>query len=641
MNASNLKQRTQDCLDASRNYLQALVATEAGAPALQVIDAFDAIRKPLNEIEGWIELMSAVHPDAAVREESEALEREVARWSTELSQNREAWSVLARYKPEDADSEENKRFLEHTLRDFTRSGIDREDSVRTRLKELSEAMLEAGQEFDRNITEDVRELIVEDGHAGLVGMPDDFIRAHDEDEQGRVHISTDPQDVIPFLSFAEREDLREGLVRERYLRAAPRNMEVLKQLLSLRHEYATLLGYESWASYTFEDLMSLDAKVVGDFVERCAELARANCDSEIAEQLEAKRKLSNAGATVVEEWDRAYLTEKIKSEKYAFDAQEARGYFGYDNVIAGVLDVSAALYGVEFVERKDADVWHSDVQCWEALQEGAVVARFYLDMHPRDGKFKHAAMFPLVNGFQGGPLPEGALVCNFPAPSAADPGLLLHDQVTTIFHEFGHLLHHLFSNGQRFLRFSGLACEWDFVEVPSQLFEEWAWDPNVLAGFARHHETGAAIPADLVARMRAADEYGRALTTRMQMSHATLSLELHSADPAGFDLQELMVKVRDRLSPFPDVKGTCFLASFGHLNGYSAMYYTYMWSLVIAKDLYSRFEADPMCAEVAADYRKHVIGCGGERDASDLVRGFLGREYTTEAWERSLSGVTG
>ena len=636
MNAAQLKSQTEACLAASKKRLAEFLASPEAAPVETIIDSYDAIRKPLNEVEGWIQLLAAVHPEVSVRDEAEGLEREVSRWTTELSQNRETWSVLARYAPEDAGFAEGERFLKHTLRDFKRSGVDRETAVRERLLKLSEEMLETGQEFDRNITEDVRELVVEDGRAGLVGLPDDFIRAHEEDDQGRVRISTDPQDAIPFLSFADREDLREGLVRERYLRATPRNLEVLKHLLELRHEYATLLGYEHWAAYAFEDLMSGEGQVVETFIERCAELAREGCDGEIAEQLATKRELGGAGATVVQEWDRAYLTEKIKESKYQFDAQEARAYFAYDNVVQGVLDVASALYGVEFVQRKDADVWHPEVQCWEATEAGQVVARFYLDMHPRDGKYKHAAMFPLVNGYQQGPAPEGALVCNFPAPGPGEPGLLLHDQVTTIFHEFGHLLHHLFSNGQRYLRFSGLSCEWDFVEVPSQLFEEWAWDPKVLAGFALHHETGESIPANLVERMRAADEYGRALGTRQQMAHAALSLGLHAEDPADFEPMDLMLKLRERLSPFPHVEGTCFLASFGHLNGYSAIYYTYMWSLVIAKDLYSRFEADPMNAAVAADYRKHIIGRGGELDASELVRGFLGRDYSTEAWERSV-----
>ncbi len=641
MKAEELKLKTAANLELSRTRLRELNelgALGAETPVLDLIEKFDSIRRPINEIEGWIELMSAVHPDSAVRDEAEKLERDVSAWSTELSQNREAWEVLARFKPEQCADAEAERFLVRTLRDFKRSGVDRDEKTRARLRELSEALVISGQEFDRNIVEDARELIVKDGRAGLAGLPEDFVRAHEEDDQGQVRISTDPQDWIPFISFADRADLREGLMRERYLRAFPRNLEVLKRILQQRHEFATLLGYPNWAAYTLEELMSRDSKIVGDFIGRCSELARDRSERELAEQIETMRELTGDQDAKVNEWDRHYLAEKIKRSKYHFDAQDARAYFPYAKVLRGVLDVASGLYGVEFVERDDLELWHPSVQCFDIQESGNTIARFYLDMHPRQGKYKHAAMFPLVSGFQNGPLPEAALVCNFPAPSPGEPGLLLHDQVTTVFHEFGHLFHHLFSKAQRYLRFAGLATEWDFVEVPSQLFEEWAWNPAVLQSFAHHHETGEPIPEDLVRRMRAADEYGRGIDVRAQMSYAAISLGLHSEDPAGFDPAEKMIQLRAPFAPFPHIEGTCFLASFGHLNGYSATYYTYMWSLVIAKDLFSRFEPEMMSSKVAAEYRARVIGCGGERDAADLVQSFLGRQYSTAAWERSLSG---
>ena len=637
MNADQLKERATACLRSAQERLDHFVSLADSRTADEVACAFDAVRHPINEIEGWIGLYASVHPDPAVRGQAELLEQDLSSWLTDFSQNREAFEALSRHEPEQAKTPEAVRFLEHAMRDFRRSGVDCEEAVRERLRELSKELVVKGQEFDRNIVEDSLSIVIEDGHAGLLGMPEDFLRSHPEDAEGRVLVSTDPQDWIPFMSFAERPDLREALFMRRMQRAFPKNLEILQQILELRHEYATQLGYPSWAAYSCEELMSREAETVREFIERCAELSVDRSDMELVEQLEMKRSLGVPNAGSVNEWDFRYLIEKVKESRYEFDAQSARGYFPYSRVIQGVLDVASALYGVEFHEKQDVELWHDSVRCFEILEEGRAIARFYLDMHPRDGKYKHAAMFPLISGFENGPLPEACLVCNFSAPGPGEPALLLHDQVTTVFHEFGHLLHHLYSNGQQFLRFSGIATEWDFVEVPSQMFEEWAWNPEVLRSFAKHYETGEPIPEVLVQRMKKADECGRGTNARVQTFYASLSLRLHDQDPSKFDLMERMIDLRSSYAPFPHVEGTCLLASFGHLNGYSAIYYTYLWSLVIAKDLFSRFESNLMNPETAEEYRNHILGCGGQEDAAELVRQFLGREYSTEAWEKSLT----
>jgi thimet oligopeptidase len=257
-------------------------------------------------------------------------------------------------------------------------------------------------------------------------------------------------------------------------------------------------------------------------------------------------------------------------------------------------------------------------------------------MHPRTDKYKHAAMFDLVSGLQGGRLPEACLVCNMPRPAGDDPGLLEPSDVVTLFHEFGHLLHHLLAGRQRWLAVSGIATEWDFVEVPSQFFEEWARDVRVLQSFARHVRTGAVIPAELVERMRAAQEYGKGVQTRVQMFYAALALELFGSQPPQ-DTGAVVRRLRPRYVPFPHEEGTSFEASFGHLEGYSALYYTYMWSLVLAKDLLGPFGGDLLDAQVAHRYRRCVLEPGGSKDAAELVADFLGRPYSFEAFERWLA----
>ncbi|MEY2667940.1 MAG: hypothetical protein RJA59_578, partial [Pseudomonadota bacterium] len=265
------------------------------------------------------------------------------------------------------------------------------------------------------------------------------------------------------------------------------------------------------------------------------------------------------------------------------------------------------------------------------------LGRIWLDMHPREGKYKHFAQFTRVNGQAGRRLPEGVLVCNFPRPGEA-PALLDLGEVRTLLHEFGHLLHHVLGGHTRWSAHSGVVTEWDFVEAPSQLLEEWVRDPGVLRRFARHVETGEPIPADLVRRLDDAEEFGKGLTVRQQMFYAAVSLELHRRDPEGLDTTALVAGLMERYTPFRHVPGTFFHASFGHLDGYSALYYTYMWSLVIAKDLFSAFQQEGLLAPgPARRYRGAVLEPGGSKPAAELVRDFLGRETSFAPFERWLS----
>jgi thimet oligopeptidase len=397
-----------------------------------------------------------------------------------------------------------------------------------------------------------------------------------------------------------------------------------------------LLGYASWADYATEDKMVQSAAAARAFIERVAGRARPRMEAEYAELLEAKRE-DEPGAGDVRAHELAYYTERVKQRRFGFDSQAVRPYFAYANVRDGVLATSAALYGIAF-ERNDApERWHPSVECYEVASGGRRAARLWLDMHPRPDKYPHAAMFGVRSGLAGDELPEAVLVCNFPEPKGGDPALLLHGQVTTFFHEFGHLLHHLFAGEQRYLSFSGIATEGDFSEVPSQLYEEWAWDTGVLQRFARHHRTGEPIPGELVQRMRGAEEYGKGLHVGTQMFYAMLALAYHDRDPAGIDLDAEMVELKRRMTPVPHEPGTHFQAAFTHLNGYSASYYTYMWSLVIAKDLFSRFEREPMDPAAAGRYRSAILAPGGSKDAAELVRDFLGREYALGAWEQWLA----
>ena len=621
-------------LTEARAALTRFRALGLGKPFEEVVAAFDRIGWPLNGVGGRVGLFSAVHPDPALRDAAEELERELSSFGTELSLSREAYDRLAALRSADAPDDTARRFLEHALRDYRRSGVDRDEAVRVRVRELQEELVRIGQEFDRNIVLDVRRLEFEDGAAALEGLPADFVRAHPPGPNGAVTITTDPPDYLPFMTFARRGDLRERLQREYANRAWPQNGAVLDQLLAKRYELATLLGYPSWAAYVTEDKMVRSAEAAQAFVTRVAKLAEPRMRVEHEELLAAKR-LEEPGADTIFEWERLYWVERVKRAKHHFDSQEARVYLPFEAVLGGVLETSSRLYGITFRRVEQPDVWHASVRCYELLEGERVVALAYFDMHPRPGKFKHAALFDIATGV-GDMLPAACLVCNFPEPTVDDPALMLHDQVTTVFHEVGHMLHHLFASDSRYLRFGGIATEWDFVEVPSQMYEEWAWDHGVLQRFAKHHETGEPVPEELVTRMRAADEYGKALQVALQMFYASFALALYDGDPRGLDTTAVMKQLKARMVPYPHTEGTHFQASFGHLHGYSAMYYTYMWSLVIAKDVFSSFGGDLLDPATADRYRRTVLSRGGLEDASELVAKFLGRDYEFAAYQQWL-----
>ncbi|HET9156707.1 MAG TPA: M3 family metallopeptidase, partial [Myxococcaceae bacterium] len=259
--------------------------------------------------------------------------------------------------------------------------------------------------------------------------------------------------------------------------------------------------------------------------------------------------------------------------------------------------------------------------------------RMYLDLHPRENKFKHAAQFGMISGQAGRRLPESALLCNLPRPGE----LMEYDDVRTLFHEFGHLMHHIVGGHTRWAANSGVRNEWDFVEAPSQMLEEWMRDAGVLQTFAREVRTGKPIPTKMVKQLRAADEFGKGVDVRQQMFYAATSLHLYDRDPRGLELPSYVADIQSRYSPFPYVAGTTFYTGFGHLNGYSAVYYTYMWSKVIAKDLFTAFKAAGMFDPATSQrYRKDILEPGGGRPAAELVANFLGRPYDFRAYEAWL-----
>lgn len=570
-------------------------------------------------------LISESHPDAAVRDAAEKQAQAVDAAQSRRLLDRDLWAVFADADPAGLEPDE-LRFLEHVRRDFRRGGVDLSDADRERVRELTERDTELSLTFSRNIREGRREVRV--AASSLDGLPADFIEGHAVDEEGMVTLTTEYTDLMPVREYAHDRSVRHALVGAYNDLAWPENEPVLAELLAGRAERATLLGYGDWADYETETRMIGSSAAVATFLEHVAEAAAPAATAEYERVLERLRR-DASGADAVTIADFWYVLGVLKREEYDVDAQVVRSYFRFDRVLDGVLATTARLLDVEYVP-VDAPSWHNDVRTYDVDRAGERLGRIHLDLHPRDGKYNHAACFGLAPGINGRTLPESVLLCNF------SRGLLEHDEVVTFFHEFGHLVHDILGGHQRWGRWTGVATEWDFVEAPSQLLEEWAWDAEALASFAVNDE-GQPIPADLVDRMRTADAFGRGLEVTRQLGHATTSYRLHVDRPA--DLQTAVDGYYRAASPVTPLDGSQSYAGFGHLTGYGACYYTYQWSLVIARDLLSAFGGDLFAAATATRYRREILEPGGTRDARDLVRAFLGRDSTFDAYRDWLAGA--
>lgn len=598
--------------------------------------------RPFNEVSNLVSLVALqnqllfnAHTVAAVRDAANKAYLAADSFATELSLNRPLYEAFTALDVSRRDAETRFAVFK-ILRDFRRTGVDRDEATRARIKTLNDEISEIGSTFDRNINDDVRAVPVADA-AELVGLPQDYIARHPPKE-GKITLDTTYPDAFPVLQYARDARLRQRMQKEFLDRGYPKNLEVLSRLLEKRHELAVLLGNDSYAAYVTEDKMIGSAEAAAGFVEKVAEAARDRTSRDYA-LLVARKQKDAPGATGLDPWDSNYYMERVRAEQQAFDSQEIRPYLQFEKVRDGLFDITGRLFGLTYRRVKGVPVWHASVEVYDVYDGRTRLGRFYLDLHPRKGKYGHAAEFPLVVGLRGVQLPQAALLCNFPDPrSAKGPALMQQQEVETFFHEFGHLLHAILSGRSTWLRTGMEGIEWDFVEAPSQMLEEWARRYESLSRFAKHHTTGETVPQELVERMEKANAVGRGLWTSRQDYLAALSLNYYNRDPTGLDTTALAKELNARYYPVPWYDGTHFQCNFGHLNGYSAIYYTYLWSLVIAKDLFGRFRESRSIFDrrVAREYRKAILEAGSVRPAAEMVEQFLGRPTQFDAFQTWL-----
>jgi thimet oligopeptidase len=569
----------------------------------------------------------------SVRDQAQIEAQRVAMAGSALSLNRAVYETLAAIKLDGASSA-TKHFVERTLLSYRLAGVDKDQATRDHLQKLHEKASSLSLDFSRNIQEGAK--TIETSTDELEGLPDDYLARHPAEAEGRVTLTTDPPDMQPVMTFAANRALRERMFLAYNTRAYPTNKQILLDLLATRQEIATVLGFRSWADLATADQMMGSAANVRTFLAKLnlASLEGARREHELVLEFARKRQPDLPEIDIT---SRAWWYEQFRRSAFDFDSNFVRPYFPYSQVEAGVLQTAERLFKIEF-RSSAASGWHPNVSVFDVLDGGRAVGRFYLDMHPREGKDKWFSASPVVTGVRGRAIPEAALICNFPASDENDPGLLQYSDVITFFHEFGHLMHAILGGQTEWAGISGFATEGDFVEVPSQMLEEFFRDEKLLQAFAKHYQTGATLPSEIIQKMKGASAFGRADWMRSQLYYTTLSLDLHDQDPAGLDLDGITKRLYESLQPWTWFEGNRMYASFGHLTGYSSNYYTYAFDKVIALDFFAQFDPkDLLGCDAGARYRKTVLEQGGSKPGRQMVRDFLGRDEQFSAFSDWLN----
>jgi thimet oligopeptidase len=624
-------------LAAHEDALSRLLAVEGERTPANSLIHYDTAIEQLSLAGAQAGILNSVAADKAVRDQAQMEAQRVAMAGSALSLNRQVYDALVAIKLDGA-SPATRHYVERTLLGYRLAGVDKDEATREQLHALHDKVTQLSLAFSRNIQEGGK--TIEATPEELDGLPADYVARHpaQKGEAGaaRVTLTTDPPDMMPVMTFAASAALRERMFLAYNTRAYPENRQILLDLLATRQEIASILGFRSWADLATADQMMESAKNVRKFLAQLNEASRDGAQQEHALVLEFVRE-RQPGLSEIDITSRGYWYEQFRRARFDFDSQSVRPYFPYAQVEAGVLETAARLFKVEF-RPSSAPKWDAAVRVYEVFEDGRIVGRFYLDMHPREGKDKWFSAAPVVTGVRGRALPEAALICNFPAPEEKDPGLLQYSDVVTFFHEFGHLMHAILGGRTEWAGLSGFATEGDFVEVPSQMLEEFFRDEKLLQAFARHYETGEVLPAELIRTMKRAGAFGRADWVRTQLYYTTLSLNLHDEDPAGIDPDVDTRELYKQFQPWTWLDGNRMYASFGHLMGYSSNYYTYMFDKVIALDFFGQFEPDNLLdCEAGARYRKTVLEQGGSKPGREMVRDFLGRDEEFVAFSKWLN----
>lgn len=616
------------------------------------VGALDDLNYRVNAVAMRLSLIKETSQDARLRAAAETALKTLQEWSVGAEYREDVYAAVQAYaKGEPKLAGEEFKLFTETLRDFKRAGLglpaaERKEVERER-KELAARMTD----FESNLTAAVAPVLFT--RAELEGVPADFL------ENPKVKTGDDAYTVAAHETYqyllvqdnAKREATRRKLYVARDNMAREKNAPLLDKIVALRNSIALRLGYKSWADYQIEPRMARDGATANRFLHDLIAGTQPKFDAEIAAMQQLKAADTGDPRARIYTWDWRYYNNETKKTRYAVDPEALRVYFPYEKVLAGMFKVYEQNFGLKFYPLEPPYKWVDDLKLFVATDAatGEPLGMFYLDMFPRAGKFNHFAQFGIVEGKL---LPDGkyqrptcALVCNFPPPGADRPSLLKHDDVVTVFHEFGHALHTMLTRA-RFGRFAGTNVPRDFVEAPSQMLENWAWDKTVLDEFAADYRDPAKkFPADLLDKMKEAKLATAGVYYRRQFAFAALDLALHGPHPKDQPYDSVAVANAALEKVFlPLDPDTAFAAGFGHLMGYDAGYYGYAWAESIAADLATVFQKARdgfMDKEAGLKLRREIYEPGGSREVNESIERFLGRKTSIEPFLQNTLGLKG
>ncbi|MBD2723902.1 M3 family metallopeptidase [Hymenobacter armeniacus] len=602
----------------------------------------DAMSDNFGSVAGPISILFNASPDSAVRNQAERSLALISKYGNELELDEKLYRAVKDYSktPEAlALTGPRKKFLTETVDEYERNGFALTPEKRQELQKLNDKISDLALAFGANIAKDRSFLLVSE--ADMKGLPEDYIKSRPR-EGAMYRINVDGPSYTTFMKYAESEPMRKQLYTLYNNRAAEANLPVLKQLLIERQKKAQLLGYKTYAAYQTSSRMVKNPETVWAFETKLVDRVKVKSQQDLDELLAVKRAyLKDVNVKTIAPWETSFYSNLLMQNKYQVDAEKVKEYFEVNHVVDGLFNTTQQLFALKFNEVKNPSVWHKDARMFEVQRDGQLIGRFYIDLYPRDNKYTHAACFGVQSGratAKGYQLPTAVLLCNFNAPTAGKPALMNHGQVVTFFHEFGHVMHNLLTTAELSAQ-SGTSVKRDFVEAPSQILENWAWNYDALKTFAKHYQTGEVLPKPLYDKMWTARNVGSGLAASNQILYGTLDMTLHDRfDPNGTETTtDVLKKLQNQITPFSYLDGTNMQASFGHLTGYGAGYYGYMWSKVYAEDMFSVFEKNGiMDSKTGLRYRDYILAKGGTDEEYTLVKNFLGREPNQDAFFKSL-----
>ncbi|MEM9803488.1 MAG: M3 family metallopeptidase [Planctomycetota bacterium] len=625
--------------DAAVDRIVAIPAQERTvANSLVALD--DAVAA-LIESTSMVGFMAEVSTDPSERDAGREARIALSRWFDRLEKDERMFRALEELAALDPTmTDEERRFFDETMRDYRRAGLDLSESSSARLDAIDRELVELESEFRATITADETFVLFTEDE--LAGAPADWLEGLPR-ANGLCIVDMKGPNLGYVLGYCDDAVTRRKIGCAAGLRGGRRNVRTLEAILALRHERANLLGYPTAAAYVVETRMAKTPEAIVAFYDDLRPKLRRKAALDLAEFEAAMREHTGDPNAAFESSDVLYYTNWLKREKYDVDTRSLREYFPLDSVLEGMFGVFQNLFAVTFEDvtaearATGRPLWHEDVRLYAVHDDasGELLGEFYIDLHPREGKFGYAAQFPLrlrkvwPDGSVSTPLV--ALVCSLAKPEGDRPSLLLHREVVTLFHEFGHCLHSILTRAN-LATFAGTNVARDFVEAPSQMLENWTWGPEILARFARHYETGEPLPASIIEGMVAAKNLGSGINAEGQVYLGLMDLRYHTDDDGIVDTTEVCEQTFRETRMFEPAENLVRQAAFGHLVGYESGYYSYLWSSVYAQDMWSRFADDPMNADTARAYRRVVLEPGGTRDALEIVREFLGREPNATAF---------